>query len=388
MTSMGIERRVPQITDQSDIVSWVHFGDLHMTIRQEQNYRDFVSLIAELNRVMADSLNFAYLPGDNADHGGIDEYELVRQGLDQLNLPWFAIVGDHDVHPKSHDNFKRFMMQEAFYQFDLGSYSFLALDAFASDDPKVFDISEEQLEWLEQELELITAAQKRSIMFLHCYPSELRKFSSPLRNLMKMHSVRLVDMGHTHYNEISNDGQTLYTTTRSTGQIEEGPVGFSITNLDDDVVSWRFKPLGEWPFVMITSPADERLLTNQEAAPRIEVKKMTVRVKAWNDRKLLRGYAEIGDQKVDLEQLVNSAVWQANLNTDRFPDGISLLTAHFEDEDGKSTQDTIRVVINPSSGRYKPAARIAGDNENIIAAWPEHEILGTQLGPNKNGRKW
>jgi Icc protein len=219
MTSMGIGRRLPQITDQSAIVSWVHFGDLHMTTRQEQNYRDFVSLIEEVNRVMADSLNFAYLPGDNADHGAIDEYELVRQGLDQLNLPWFAIVGDHDVHSKSHDNFKRFMMAEAFYRFALGSYSFLALDAFASDDPRVFDISEKQLEWLEQELELITADQKRSIMFLHCYPSELGRFSSPLRNLMKRHSVRLVDMGHTHYNEIANDGQTLYTATRSTGQI-------------------------------------------------------------------------------------------------------------------------------------------------------------------------
>jgi Icc protein len=96
-----------------------------------------------------------------------------------------------------------------------------------------------------------------------------------------MHSVRLVDMGPTHYNEIANDGQTVYMTTRSTGQIEEGPVGFSITNLDNDVVSWRFKPLGEWPFVMITSPVDERLLTNQEAATGGEVKKMTVRVKAW-----------------------------------------------------------------------------------------------------------
>jgi 3',5'-cyclic-AMP phosphodiesterase len=388
MTSMGIERRVPQITDQSAIVSWVHFGDLHMTTRREQNYRDFVSLIEEVNRVMANSLNFAYLPGDNADHGGIDEYELVRQGLDQLNLPWFAIVGDHDVHPKSHYNFKRFMMAEAFYRFDVGSYCFLALDAFASDDPKVFDISEEQLEWLEQELELITAVQERSIMFLHCYPSELGKFSSPLRNLMKRHRVRLVDMGHTHYNEIANDGETLYTATRSTGQIEEGPVGFSITNLDDDVVSWRFKALGEWPFVMITSPADERFLTNHEAAPGIEVKKMTIRVKAWSDRKLLRGHAEIGDQRVDFEQRANSAVWQANLNIDRLPDGISPLAAHFEDEDGKSAQDTIRVVINPSSGQYKPAARIARDNENIIAAWPEHGILGTQLGPNKNGRKW
>jgi 3',5'-cyclic-AMP phosphodiesterase len=388
MTSTSIERRAPRLSDRSEIVSWVHFGDLHMTTRHEQNYRDFVSLIEEVNRVMVDSLNFAYLPGDNADHGGVEEYELVRQRLDQLNLAWFAIVGDHDVHLKSHNNFNRFMMPEAFYRFDLGLYSFLALDAFASNDPRVFDISKEQLHWLGQELEASGASQKRGVLFLHCYPSELGEFSSPLRNLIKTYNVRLVDMGHTHYNEIANDGNTLYTATRSTGQIEEGPVGFSITNLDHDVVSWGFKPLGEWPFVMITSPGDEKLLTDQEVAPRTVVKEMPVRVKAWSDRKLLHGYAEIGDQRIDLEQIEKSAAWRATVQIARLPDGISQLTVHFKDEDGKSAQDNIQVVINPSSGRWKPPSRNPVDNKNAIGAWPEHGILDTQLGPNKNGRKW
>jgi hypothetical protein len=45
-------------------------------------------------------------------------------------------------------------------------------------------------------------------------------------------------MGHTHYDEIAHDGHAIYTATRSTGQIEEGPVGFSVTNLDHGVVSW------------------------------------------------------------------------------------------------------------------------------------------------------
>lgn len=49
---------------------------------------------------------------------------------------------------------------------------------------------------------------------------------------MRHYGVRLIDMGHTHYNEIANDGRTLYTATRSTGHVEEGPVGFSVTNLD------------------------------------------------------------------------------------------------------------------------------------------------------------
>jgi Icc protein len=321
MTFMRRELPVPRLTDQSDVASWAHFGDLHMTTLQEQNYRDFWSLVEEVNRVMADSLNFAYLPGDNADHGKIKEYELAREGLDRLKLPWFAIVGDHEVHSRSHDNVLHFMMPQAFYRFEIDSYRFLALDAYASDDPKTFDLSSEQINWLQQELELASAIQPRSVLFLHCYPSELGKFSAPLRDLIERYSVLLVDMGHTHYNEIANDGRTLYTATRSTGQIEEGPVGFSITNLDNHVVSWRFKPLGEWPLVMITSPADERLVTHRGPAPHVDMKRLTVRVKAWSDRKFLGAYVEIADQKVDLEKLGNSAVWHANIDTEHFRTG-------------------------------------------------------------------
>jgi hypothetical protein len=57
----------------------------------------------------------------------------------------------------------------------------------------------------------------------------------------------------------------LYTATRSTGQVEEGPVGFSVTNIDSGIVSWRFKPLGEWLLVMITAPSDERLKTHHRS---------------------------------------------------------------------------------------------------------------------------
>jgi hypothetical protein len=72
---------------------------------------------------------------------------------------------------------------------------------------------------------------------------------------MRRHGVLMVDMGHTHYNELANDGHTIYAATRSAGQIEEGPVGFSIANIDRGVVSWKFKTLGEpLPFFLITSP--------------------------------------------------------------------------------------------------------------------------------------
>ena len=32
--------------------------------------------------------------------------------------------------------------------------------------------------------------------------------------------------------------------------------------------------------------------------------------------------------------------------------------------------------------------RLERDQDNALEAWPEHGLLGTQLGPNKNGKKW
>ena len=55
--------------------------------------------------------------------------------------------------------------------------------------------------------------------------------------------------------------------------------------------------------------------------------------------------------------------------------------------DGRRASDTISVLTS-QLGRYDAPARKPGDNVNAIGAYREKGILGTQLGPNKNGRKW
>jgi hypothetical protein len=147
-------------------LTWVLFGDLHMTQGGEQNHRDFLALIDEVNTHLSGHVDFCLLPGDNANNGEVAQYLLTTDG-------------------------------------------------------------------------------------------------DRLLQLLKENRVVAVDMGHTHYNELTNDGQIIFATTRSTGQIEEGPVGFSVMNLEGDGASWRFKPLDSaWPFVMITSPVEERLVTD------------------------------------------------------------------------------------------------------------------------------
>jgi 3',5'-cyclic-AMP phosphodiesterase len=91
-------------------------------------------------------------------------------------------------------------------------------------------------------------------------------------------------MGHTHYNDLANDGRTIYAATRffSVGQIEEGDVGFAFAAVDRGAVSWRFKTLDSpWPFVMITSPPDRRLVIDPDAAWLTAGRRCEVRASVW-----------------------------------------------------------------------------------------------------------
>ena len=373
----------PLPPDAAEVLSWVHIGDVHMRSAGQQNDLDLHAIISEISGAFADSISFVFLPGDNADHGDVHGYTAVRHALDRVRAPWCAIVGDHDVEQKSFDNFKRFMASETHYAFTVGAVRFLALNAFDIPEPPSFTILPSQLEWIEDELKRATREEQEKVILLHCYPSDLKQGGAELSRLISAHGVKLIDMGHTHYNEISHDGKTIYTATRSTGQIEEGPVGFSVTSLDHGVVSWRFLELGQLPAVIITSPADERLLADDaelDGAPSATVR---VRAKVWAESEVVEVTATVGASSAQMRQIPGSHVWEAAMSCN--PDGIHPIRVSVQDAQGRTASDEIRALF----GSNRPARqRATRDQDNALEAWPEHGLLGTQLGPNKNGRKW
>ncbi len=375
----------PNAPDAAGVISWAHIGDLHMTLAGEHNHRDLVLIVEEINSAFAHNLAFVYIPGDVADHGGAAEYEVVRQALDTLSVPWCSIVGDHDVHEKSFTNFLQFMSAQTHYSFTIGSVTFFALNAFDVPNPDSFILLSNQLIWLEEGLKALDH-DGSAVLLLHCYPTDLKQGGGRLRELVAQSSARLVDMGHTHYNEVANDGRTLYTATRSTGQIEEGPAGFSITNIDGPVISWKFLPLGTLPAVVITSPADERFITKQNAQALVIKGRVQIRTKAWSTVPVRSMLAKLAGTSVHLSPIAESQVWEGELQNHSVSDGVHTLSVEMTDEAGKRASDEIRIVVGEWA--YAAPARAERDQDNALEAWPERGLLGTQLGPNKFGRKW
>ena len=373
----------PGPPDDAGIISWVHIGDLHMVQADQQNHRDLLAIVDQVNRVFASSVAFVFLPGDVAEHGRPEEYSIAREALNQLKAPWCSIIGDHDVQQRSYVPYQSTMAPERYYSFRIGPVSFFALNAFDVPDPASFCLLAGQLDWLEDQVRAV--GRNSAVLLLHCYPSELKDGGQRLRAIVEMPAVRLVDMGHTHYNEVANDGLTLYTATRSTGQIEEGPVGFSITNLDDGVVSWRFVELGKLPAVIITSPADERLMADDAELDSFDKPAFRVRAKVWADRDIASVEATFANSTLALQRISGSQVWEASFTDRDMVSGVQSLRVVATDAEGHTAVDEIRVLVGANRPIRERAER---DQDNALEAWPEHGLLGTQLGPNKNGRKW
>ena len=370
-----------RLPDAAGVISWIHLGDLHMTRTAQQTHLNLACIVDEVNEVFADSVSFVFLPGDVAEDGSRTAYSIVRGELDRLRAPWCAILGDHDVQQGTFSNFLEAMGEDTRYAFTVGPVRFLAMNAFDIADPGSFVVGKEQLAWVEQALRSATHAAQSKVLLLHCYPSDLKAGRTELAELIRRFDVRLIDMGHTHYNEIANDGRTLYSTTRSIGQIEEGPAGYSVTNFDGDAVSWRFVELGKLPVVVITSPGDARLSTNFSQNLPLSLK---VRAKVWSRAEVLQVRAQIQQRTVTLQRVPESQVWEATVDTSFLGQGVHSLRVAAEDERGFAATDEIRLVI----GELAEKPRAERDQDNALEAWPEHGLLGTQLGPNKNGKKW
>jgi|SRR5579871_4661004 len=356
---------------------FVQIGDLHLTDAGQRNHIDLGRIVDELNRNVGHAIDFVYLPGDNADDGTAAQFRLAREQLDRLLPPTHIIPGDHDFKPRSLRDFHAVLdVPDLPYAIDAGGCRCLFLDVVsAGTGGPDFRLGVTQSAWLERELAHARNVGRPAVVFMHTYPDDLGEEAHLIARMIDASSAVLVSMGHTHYNEIAHDGRTIYAATRSTGQIEEGPVGFSFAAVDQGSVSWRFKPLNSpWPFVMVTRPADRRLAL---ADPHPVA--TAIRASAWGGVPIDRAEFRIDHGRWQPMTGGDRGLFTAALDTSRQSFQIQVRVI---DRDGAEGSDAIEVG---------PPARIcepSGSDAGAIGPWPERHILGTQLGPNRNGRKW
>lgn len=380
------------MSDKAPVLVYAHIGDPHITTEAARNFTALREIVAELNR-WSDELDFVVLPGDNADDGLPDQYRLVSEALDPLLVPVHILTGDHDMSKArgaERSGLANFYAGLAGarplpYAVMIAGVRCLFLDMCGPGQGHLdFRLGASQMRWLSTELD--AARGGRCIVFMHTYPADITDpfERAALVKLLARTEVRLVDLGHTHYNELANDGGKIYAATRSTGQIEEagGQIGYAIVTLDRNVVSWRFRALDDpRPMVLITTPADRRLATR--AADPDHHPRTTAHLRArviWHRpirrlRYATDGAAPIektGDDPRHLDEMIDV-------------DGARSITVEATDVAGISGFETIQLGREEDFTRFRAAD---GSDADRLDRWSDRGILGTQLGPNRNGHGW
>ncbi len=404
----------------------LHVGDLHLTGSGQANVRDFAAILDEIAGLAPrGAFDFVYLPGDHAEDGTAAQYAILEGALNRHpDLPVRLIAGDHDrqygtmidfdatfariagsprggTHRARHNHLPRprapGSVTQYYYAETIGGVRCLFLDMVSAGYGEKgfgldFRLGPCQLDWLGRKLKKAAAAGLPCAVFAHTYPDDLRvpEERIALAGLIRGYGVRLVEMGHTHYNELAHDGRTLYAAARSVGQNEDGSVGYAVAAIDGAVTSWRFKPLDRaLPFVMITSPADRRLATAalDSTDGRIEVRALVLSKAAQS---AWRCYVRVDDgpaqpMKPDGPRAVHAWI--------DWPEGARRLSVEVTDGTatvGATMPNTDIDVIEPVRRSFvpPPAPQRPGSDTFRLPAWPVKGVRGDQLGPNRAGRKW
>ncbi|MDR5836552.1 metallophosphoesterase [Caballeronia sp. LZ034LL] len=371
------------------MLSWVHFGDLHASNDDRYKSLDHLkAMIQQVNRHLADRVDFAFLPGDNANNGTPEQFHRIVAEVSKLKPPLHAIPGDHDYESGNLDAFNAFANAPLPVSRLVNGHRCIFLDVIsAGRGGPDFRLSGADYRRLEAELAASAQDLEPPVVFMHAYPGDIAD-GHALAYAFARANVAMVDTGHTHYNELLNDGWVVYAATRSTGQIEEdaGRPGFSVAAVDGGVVSWKFQPLDAvWPFVMITRPSDWRLHRSR-SVPR-PTDEHCVRVLVSDDE-IVSVTGSLEGIPIEFAPRVGEAgIWQAHLPavtaSYRLPLTVTARTA-----DGRSGDDSIALPAAGRADRHIRHHSALGTDAHAVEPWPEHGIVGSQLGPNKNGRHW
>lgn len=370
----------------SKTISWVQVGDLHMDEADGMVSRErLAAIVAEVNARLGTAIDFVFLPGDNANHATPAQYAAIVEALAPLERRWRAIAGDHDFERGDLCAYEAAFPVEARPECEvIAGHRCLFLDIVSAGcGGPDFRVTMHDRLRVREELARAAALGQVPVVFMHGYPGDLAADGDELARAFAEGGVAFVATGHTHYNELLNDGRVVYGAVRSTAQIEEDAQqpGYAIVTVHDGVPSWRFRRIGaDWPFVQIVAPADYRMVTrphDPRHVPRPGRVRIAARVFGAD------GGTEVtvsvgGDAPVAMRAGAATAMWEADV---MLRDGINVVTVA-----AGADRDAINVLAREAEHIPKRRATVApGCDCHAIGAWPEHGIEGTQLGPNKNG---
>jgi Icc protein len=322
-------------------------GDLHLTETDLPNHNAALWTVKQANNLIRPS--FVQFIGDNVQNGTSSEYDLFRDLTNRLEVPWYALVGDHDTHGYPEAALFRKYVDDTYCSTSLGGFRFSRLN---TQEARPVGLSVEQLGWFRAELDDAVTAGEKAVVFQHNYPYQIwEDFAGPginvWREVVQTRPIHAIITGHTHYWQMANDGRNALVTTRSIGDPEGGPPGYALAFFDGDDFAITFRSMVDsGPLILITHPREAILATG----PAHIVKGQDeVRAKVWSDTPVEVVGFRIDGREWMMMQPDGERTWRAPLRGDQLTKGKHRLAVRVEG--GSAGEQEIEIIVDPT-GRY------------------------------------
>ena len=328
-------------------------GDLHLTEVGEPNYEAARWAISQANDFIRP--DFVQFIGDNVQDGTPEQFALFKSITYQLQVPWYALVGDHDAQGDAEALRFREFVDDTCGSVTLEGFRFLRLN---TQEARPVGMSMEQLGWFKGEVDAARAACEKVVIFQHNYPFQIwEDYSGPgidtWREVVQSRRIHAIITGHTHYWQKANDGRNAIVTTRSIGDPEGGPAGYTLAVFSGEDFAISFRSIEDrGPLILIAHPRESILATGPE---HIVKEDDEVRARIWHRGRIDSVRVRLDDGNWDAMQPCGAALWRGPIHGRELAKGLHTLSVRVEGEDAAERE--IEFAVDPT-GRYTAIPRV------------------------------
>jgi hypothetical protein len=329
-------------------------GDLHLTSRGLENHRVALWMVNEINDWIRP--DFVQFIGDNVQHAAAEEFDVFSDLLGRLTTPHFVLIGDHDVYDDPQASRFRSRLGEPYYASSLRGFRFIRLNTL---EHQPLGLSIEQIEWFQGQIDDAASAGERVVVFQHHYPFKVyEQFDGPgideWRQIVQAAKVDAVFTGHTHYGQIANDGRNLAITSRSIGDPEGGPPGYTVAYVCGEDLAVAYRSIEDrGPLVLITHPRELILATGPK---HIICGPDELRVRVWSRESVASVQGRIFDGPWFTLESQGENEWTCPLPGDRLTKGEHICEVRVADRFGAEETAHLTFLVD-ATGRYTPVPR-------------------------------
>jgi Icc protein len=333
-------------------------GDLHLTEPDRDNARVAFQVVEEANALIRP--DFVQFIGDNVQDATEAQFRLFNDIRRRLEVPHFAMIGDHDVKDDPLAEGFRQHLGDPYGAISLHGFRFIRLN---TQESRPVRLSAEQTDWFRGEVDSALARGERVVVFQHNYPYQIwEDFDGPgiddWRAIVQTRRVEAIVCGHTHYWQVANDGRNVVIATRSIGDPEGGPPGYALLYFHGDDLAAIYRSVADrGPVVLVTHPRERLLATG----PRHIISgpdRVVVRV--WSESPVVAVNYRIDEGARSGLEPSGDSHWSGPLPGDRLAKGEHLLEVVAVAADDTEGSHRVGFMVDPT-GRYTavPEARPA-----------------------------